>query len=60
MKVRKGMSINEKVRHGKDFKNPYLLNWLVDHCDIDEIGSNYPPHLFNPHAIQEKIEMRKS
>lgn len=25
-------SINEKIRHSRNFKNPYMLNWLVSHC----------------------------
>jgi hypothetical protein len=25
-------SINEKIRHARNFKNPYMLNWLVSHC----------------------------
>lgn len=27
-------SINEKIRHARNFKNPYMLNWLVSHCGI--------------------------
>ncbi|KAL6057052.1 SAP30-binding protein [Balamuthia mandrillaris] len=47
-----GSTINSKIRHAKDFKNPYLLNWLVQHCNIDESASNYPKHLFDPHWIR--------
>lgn len=47
-------SINEKIRHARNFKNPYMLNWLVSHCGIDETGSNYPKELFDPAAIRRE------
>jgi hypothetical protein len=51
-------SINEKIRHARNFKNPYMLNWLVSHCGIDETGSNYPRELFDPDAIRrETVEV---
>jgi hypothetical protein len=31
-------SINEKIRHARNFKNPYMLNWLVSHCGISSIS----------------------
>jgi hypothetical protein len=46
-----GKSIND-IRNSKAYKNPDILEKLVQHCGINEIGSNYPPELFDPLAFQ--------
>eukprot|EP00026_Physarum_polycephalum_P012077 Phypoly_transcript_12347.p1 GENE.Phypoly_transcript_12347~~Phypoly_transcript_12347.p1 ORF type:complete len:311 (+),score=50.18 Phypoly_transcript_12347:139-1071(+) len=45
-----GKSIND-IRNSKAYKNPDILEKLVQHCGINEIGSNYPTELFDPLAF---------
>lgn len=40
--------------NNKDFGNPSLLNNITDYFKIDEIGSNYPKPIFNPHEYVSK------
>jgi hypothetical protein len=47
----RGASINRHLQHLRSFMNPVILEKLVDRFQIDEIGSNYPPVLYNPHAV---------
>jgi len=47
---KEGKSINESLRQSKAFRNPDILEKLVVYCNINEIGSNYPLHLWNPAA----------
>jgi len=46
-----GKNIND-VRYSKNYKNPDILEKLVEHCGVNEIGSNYPVELFNPNAFE--------
>jgi hypothetical protein len=46
--------LTEKIRGKKDFGNPYILQKVVDYYKIDEIGSNYPTHLLDPHGYPEE------
>jgi len=43
-----GKSINKNLNQSKAFRNPEMLEKLISHCDINEIDSNYPRHLWNP------------
>lgn len=49
-----GKSINENLRKSKPFRNPDILEKLVVYCKINEIGSNYPTHLFDPSNFQKE------
>jgi len=49
-----GKSLNESLRKSKPFRNPDILEKLVLYCKINEIGSNYPLHLFNPNSYQRE------
>jgi hypothetical protein len=49
-----GTSINDNLRKSKAFRNPDILEKLVLYCNINEIGSNYPPHLFDPFIFKEE------
>ena len=40
------------MEHEKDYNNPLILEKIIDFYSIDEIGSNYPKHLYNPHDKQ--------
>ncbi len=44
-----GIDLNRNVQRRKDYRNPSIYEKLVHFCDLDEFGSNYPEHLYNPH-----------
>lgn len=41
-------SLNFQIQQRKQFRNPSIYEKLIDHLDIEEIGTNYPPvsHFF--------------
>lgn len=45
---RAGASINRELNKQKELKNPDILERLIKRHDLLEIGSNYPPEIFNP------------
>eukprot|EP00741_Cyanophora_paradoxa_P025098 tig00000342_g24226.t1 len=46
-----GRRLNDSLRANKNFRNPAILEKLVEYWGIDEIGSNYPRDKFDPHAF---------
>ena len=52
-KKKRGINLNSNVQRRKDFRNPSIYEKLVQFCNIDEFGSNYPPELFDPHKWEE-------
>ena len=52
-KKRRGINLNSNVQRRKDFRNPSIYEKLVQFCNIDEFGSNYPLERFNPHEWDE-------
>lgn len=46
-KVKNGYNLNAAIQRRKDFRNPSIYEKLVDYCNIDEKGTNYPPELFD-------------
>ncbi|NXA63822.1 S30BP protein, partial [Mohoua ochrocephala] len=70
MKMKEGMDLNYMIQSKKAFHNPSLYEKLIQFCFIDEIGTNYPKDMFDPHGWSEdsyyealekaqKIEMDK-
>ncbi|NXD96279.1 S30BP protein, partial [Chaetorhynchus papuensis] len=70
MKMKEGMDMNYMIQRKKKFRNPSLYEKLIHFCSIDEIGTNYPKDIFDPHiwsedsyyealAEAQKIEMDK-
>jgi len=47
-KTREGYSVNEHIRNAKSFRNPDILEKLVNYFDVRECGTNYPPSLYDP------------
>jgi len=45
------MTINSNLFQSHAFHNPDILEKLVLYAEVDEIGSNYPPELFNPRGF---------
>lgn len=55
--------LSDNIKSNKEFGNPSILTKVVKHYDIDEIGSNYPAELFDPHKytlddFEESIRRR--
>ena len=53
LKEQQGFDLTDSIRSKKNFGNPYLFNIAVEHFKIDEVGSNYPSELFDPHGYAE-------
>lgn len=64
------MDMNKLIQERKDFRNPSIYEKLIQFCEIDELGTNYPPELYDPKswgkesyyeelAKSQKIEMDK-
>ncbi|KAJ8611376.1 hypothetical protein CTAYLR_006487 [Chrysophaeum taylorii] len=47
----KGYNPTQHIRQNREFANPQILQKIVDYFEIDDIGSCYPTHIFDPHAI---------
>lgn len=42
---------NERlITNEKEYLNPLILDKIIEYYDIDEIGSNYPKEVYNPHG----------
>lgn len=41
----------QSLRAKRDVGNPYILEKVVAHFRIDELHSNFAPHVFDPHAL---------
>ncbi|XP_062388378.1 SAP30-binding protein isoform X2 [Sardina pilchardus] len=61
---------NSHIQKKKEFRNPSIYEKLIQFCGIDELGTNYPKDMFDPHGWSEdsyyealakaqKIEMDK-
>nr|XP_061808083.1 SAP30-binding protein-like [Nerophis lumbriciformis] len=61
---------NSHIQKKKEFRNPSIYEKLIQFCSIDELGTNYPKDMFDPHGWSEdsyyealakaqKIEMDK-
>lgn len=49
------MDMNKVIQERKEFRNPSIYEKLIQFCDIDELGTNYPPHLYDPMQWTSKI-----
>ncbi|XP_078510665.1 SAP30-binding protein isoform X2 [Lissotriton helveticus] len=69
-KMKEGMDMNLVIQRKKEFRNPSIYEKLIQYCAIDELGTNYPKDMFDPHgwpedsyyealAKSQKIEMDK-
>ncbi|XP_031424303.1 SAP30-binding protein isoform X2 [Clupea harengus] len=61
---------NSHIQKKKEFRNPSIYEKLIQFCSIDELGTNYPKDMFDPHgwtedsyyealAKAQKVEMDK-
>uniref|UniRef100_A0A3P9AYA1 SAP30 binding protein n=1 Tax=Maylandia zebra TaxID=106582 RepID=A0A3P9AYA1_9CICH len=44
---------NAHIQQKKKFRNPSIYEKLIQFCAIDELGTNYPKDMFDPHAWSE-------
>ncbi|KFM78927.1 SAP30-binding protein, partial [Stegodyphus mimosarum] len=42
--------MNASIQRRKDFRNPSIYEKLIQFCNIDEQGTNYPPETYDPHC----------
>ncbi|XP_065342288.1 SAP30-binding protein [Cloeon dipterum] len=47
-KVQNGLDVNAIFQRRKDFRNPSIYEKLLLYCNINELGTNYPPHMYDP------------
>lgn len=64
------VDMNRLIQQRKDFRNPSIYEKLIQFCNINELGTNYPPDRFDPFkwskesyyeelAKSQKVEMEK-
>lgn len=42
------MDMNQIIQQRKEFRNPSIYEKLIQFCDINEFGTNYPPEIYDP------------
>ncbi|XP_057662415.1 SAP30-binding protein isoform X2 [Diorhabda carinulata] len=42
------MDMNAVIQKRKDFRNPSIYEKLIQFCDLNELGTNYPPSMYDP------------
>lgn len=42
------MDMNRVIQKRKEFRNPSIYEKLIQFCDINEFGTNYPPEIYDP------------
>jgi len=63
-------NLNTVIQNNKAFRNPSIYSKLIDHMNIDELGTNFPPELYDGHLFgkesyydelrkQQQVEMDK-
>lgn len=51
---RRGLDLLGSIQRKKDFRNPSMYEKLIVHCDIDELGSNFPSEIYDPHEFRKE------
>lgn len=46
--LKDGTDMNHLIQNRKDFRNPSIYEKLLQFCNINELGTNYPPQLYDP------------
>lgn len=44
----KQMDMNKLIQERKEFRNPSIYEKLIEFCEIDEFGTNYPLDVYDP------------
>lgn len=45
VKRERGRHINQELRHSRGYRNPEFFRKMVEHLEIDEIGSSFAPEV---------------
>ncbi|CAD6190411.1 unnamed protein product [Caenorhabditis auriculariae] len=48
-----GVNLNKAIQSRQDFSNPMSYERFIETFEIDEKGTNFESHLFDPHCISE-------
>ena len=40
------------IENEREYNNPLIVEKMIDFFDLDEIGSNYPKNVYNPHKLE--------
>uniref|UniRef100_A0A915KJP0 SAP30-binding protein n=1 Tax=Romanomermis culicivorax TaxID=13658 RepID=A0A915KJP0_ROMCU len=51
-KFRYNYDFNKQIQQRKDFRNPSIYEKLIEHFNLDELGSNFDPEIFNPRGFK--------
>ena len=43
-----GLDMNAVIQSRKDFRNPSIYEKLIDFCNLNEFGTNYPAEIYDP------------
>lgn len=43
-----GLDMNALIQQKKNFRNPSIYEKLIQFCSINELGTNYPPAIYDP------------
>lgn len=46
--VDNGFDLNKYIQDKKEFRNPSIYDKLIQFCDINELGTNFPEEIYNP------------
>lgn len=49
------MDMNKLIQERKEFRNPSIYEKLIQYCAINELGTNYPPELYDPEQWDGKL-----
>ncbi|GAB6022089.1 hypothetical protein CHUAL_006231 [Chamberlinius hualienensis] len=49
--MREGLDSNALIQNKKQFRNPSIYEKLIEVCQIEEMGSNYSPDIYDPHQF---------
>ncbi|XP_063750001.1 SAP30-binding protein isoform X7 [Eleginops maclovinus] len=52
-KLQGDFDTNSHIQKKKEFRNPSIYEKLIQFCSIDELGTNYPKDMFDPHGWSE-------
>ncbi|KAI8920927.1 HCNGP-like protein-domain-containing protein [Powellomyces hirtus] len=48
-----GMRFNDRLEQTHAFRNPSIMSKLIEYLGLDELGSNFPSHIYDPKGFSE-------
>lgn len=46
--INENYDINKVIQQKKEFRNPSIYEKLIEYCEINEFGTNFPSDIYNP------------